>query len=458
MDERREKQLIQQAFETSLSGLKDDPWLARRVIAQARETERTPVKVKRKLSVGLIVMIALMLVTVTAVAVALTWQQYAPTVKQMEYEQGSYATWPAADRVNLVHALIEMGHLDKSEDTEKLFAEGTSEKEQQAIADRLLLDLTGQTDIQEINLNILTYALMGYEDFWTPEQRVWWQEITNMFRDENVDPNTFVLPEESCISEDEAIRIAKSAIIAAYELPSDYLDDAQPVANLYVTDERPDYRRWSVAFKQYRDGSDHWTEKQFNAIVDENGNVIGDPDIPEEHVAVRGERAVASRSEPVEDETAIYHKYASQVNFDPFWFWPYELKAAYSAEIIPVIENMESMNYEVGISTLCIYGLPRQNDLSHDEALRIAQDAVMEKFSLSISKMNMYSRRFEYFDITDSNQPIWKFVLVNPDDYRGTMYRVEIDAQTADVLKNEAFPWKQLDWRNDIIYIQEWYY
>lgn len=444
MDERREKQMIQQAFETSLSGLREDPWLAQRVLAMAQAPEKEPVKVKKKISVGMIVVIALLLVTVTAVAVALTWQQYAPTVKQLEYEQGSYATWPVEDRVRLVQALTEMGHLNKSEDTEKLFREGTSEKDQQAIADKLLLDLIGQTDIREINLDTITYAVLGYSDFWTPEQRVWWDEITYMFipEERRNDPDRLVLPDDSAVSEAEAIEIARAAIIEAFELPDNALDGFQPVADQYVTTQRPDYRRWNVTFYRYKEGTEHYVEKEYWAIVDEDGNVVGDPDLNISDVKAEAEASKAIAQMVKTDEQEVYSKYAQQVNYDPFWQWPYELKAKYSQEVWPLVKDKEAMDEAVAFSTHYLYGMPTKNVMQYEDALILAQQTLQEQFDMDKSTVSMYCQRFEAYDITDSDKPLWKFTFINPDDYYGTWYRVEIAAATGEITRAEQGHWQ----------------
>lgn len=65
MDKRSYQETIQKALDTTLSGLQDDSWLARRLIAEAKGTK----KVKKKISVGLIIVLALVLSTVTVLAV-----------------------------------------------------------------------------------------------------------------------------------------------------------------------------------------------------------------------------------------------------------------------------------------------------------------------------------------------------------------------------------------------------
>ena len=53
------------------------------------------------------------------------------------------------------------------------FDEGTPEAERHAIMrDAPRLTLTGQTMVEEISVDIITYAVKGAEDTWTPEERV----------------------------------------------------------------------------------------------------------------------------------------------------------------------------------------------------------------------------------------------------------------------------------------------
>ena len=88
--------------------------------------------------------------------------------------------------------------------------------------------------------------------------------------------DTFVNPTESDFPQEEAIRIAKEAILKAYSLPDDALKHVRIVTNLYVTKERPDYRRWFVQFQVLREGSDNYVEKYYSCIVDPDGKVVND--------------------------------------------------------------------------------------------------------------------------------------------------------------------------------------
>ena len=450
MTERREKRRVQQSFDATLTGLMEDPWLAQRVMVQVRAQSQQdePVKGRKKLSVGLVLVLAIMLVAVVAVALTLSWQQYAADIKTMEHEQGAYADWPVEDRVNLVRALVEMGYLPSNDRTEQLFSEDTPDAQRQAIADRLLMNLTGAYVVEAINLEEITYAIMGYSDFWTPEQRVWWEKITYMFtpEDERKNPERLVVPDEKTITEQEAIDIARREIIKAYALPEDALDQAQPVANLYVTTQHPDVRRWHVVFNFYMEGTDHYAEREYSAVLDSQGNVIADPDIGKRHLSEEGEDGQEAASRGMKIEAWIYRKYEEQAGFAPFWEWPYEMKAAYSTEVLPLVARKEAMMAEVGYSTTFAYGFPTEDELQYASALQIAQQTLMSQFGMSAAEAASFGLRYESYDVTEKNNRRWKFTLINPDDYYGTWYQVEILGATGEVVRAEKGHWQERDY------------
>ncbi|MDO5297869.1 MAG: hypothetical protein Q4F18_00460 [Clostridia bacterium] len=64
MDKRKNRNQIQNALNATLSGLQDDPWLAQRVIAEAKETKGA----KKKASIVLVLALILMLAAATALA------------------------------------------------------------------------------------------------------------------------------------------------------------------------------------------------------------------------------------------------------------------------------------------------------------------------------------------------------------------------------------------------------
>jgi len=444
--------MIQQAFETSLSGLKDDPWLAQRVLSEAKKEGE--VVVKKKLSVALVVTIVLVLFSAVAVAAVLLWQDYVPQVKQAEHELGDYVEWPAAQRIKLASDLLSMGYINESEATAVLVSQDATEEEKALAADQMMLELTGLDDVKEIHSTFITYAIMGHEDTWTPEQRVWWNGIVTMYGDDEA-TDTLIVPTDDVLSEEDAITIAKEAVAEAYGLNDTYMATLHPVANLYVTDERPDYKRWDIQLKLYREGSTTWAEKIYSVIVDEDGSVIADPDIGVPHIAEQAELIKQIEQEKQKEKSAIeqiYLRYREEEGMANFRSWSLEHKAAYSKEVRPMVDNALSCgdllpfqhedasleDKEIYMSTLHEYGLPGEGDISEQEALNIAYAHIETQYG---NTEEMYRYVYNYFDVTDADSRCWRFVFYpNNADYESVLFcRVEISAKSGQIMFSEQF-------------------
>ena len=97
-------------------------------------------------------------------------------------------------------------------------------------------------------------------DTFTPEERVW-QQQSDRSKPHNEADDTFINTTNGDLSEAEAVAIAKNAILKSHGLPEDALDHSRAVANLYVTNARPDYRRWFIQFQVLKEGSDTYVER-----------------------------------------------------------------------------------------------------------------------------------------------------------------------------------------------------
>ena len=447
--------LVEEAVEQKCAFLQPDPFLAQRVLNAANE--KGNVKVKRKFSVGLIVVFVLLITMATATAATLVWKQYVETYAQQEAEKGKYNEWPEQDRIALVQSLIDMGYLDNAADKVHEFASTMNDEERLAYADELVLTLIGQDDIREINIYSLTYAILGYEDFWTPEERIWWQGIQNIISPWHQN-YTMILPDDSVISEQEAMAIAKDAILRAYELPEDALEQAWPVADLYITDERPAFKRWYVRYILYRnnDYEDHFEEMVYTVVVDFEGNVIGDEDRDILSVYDRGAYDVAmdegASERGVIPTIAFMREYRKRTGVaDQFMELSYKDKAAYSAEAHELLEallleepGLYEMSLEAVDNTLWFnYGLPGEDDLTEEEALLLARNAITTQLNVPAQTVEGYKKVYSAFDITDPAHKMWKFIFINEDDWYGLRYRIQMDSHSGEIIIIESLPWKQ---------------
>lgn len=432
--------------------------------------------VKRKISFSLV--LALVIITVAAVAIAasVVWENYAAQVKQTEHEQGRYAIWPIKDKVELIRVLVDNDYIEASSITDRVFDSSTPEAEVHQFADQLLVELTQAKNANEINLDMLTYSLMGFSETWAPEQRVWWQKITNMYRGDQVENDIFIIAGPEDLPEEEAIQIAKEAILNSFEFPADYFDkQTRVVADFYVTKQRPDYRRWSVIFEKHRADDEYYIEKSYVAIVDNTGTVIADPDIGTMHVE---DMAIASKEDTDEERSEIQQAILAFIQkFSPvFRGWTIEQKAEFSKEIRPqVLAIVESgdlsplmrngvLDTTIIAETTFAYGIPGNNDLSQDEAERLARDVYQKKYGFDDGTMSEYVVIDSYFDITDDENHLWKFVFhldrriqdaISLNIDKVFVYRVYLASQTGDIVLAEEFPWQELT--QDIEYDLKWY-
>ena len=137
---------LRRVMDACLPGLENRPDFDRDVLRQVRGE----VKVKKKLSVGFVLVIVLVLAAVTALAAALLWEQQVVPMKEIEQAEGDYVNWSISQKQALIRALIDSGNIEETAETARLFDDSTGETEKQAIANQLVLTLTGQTGLSRI--------------------------------------------------------------------------------------------------------------------------------------------------------------------------------------------------------------------------------------------------------------------------------------------------------------------
>ena len=303
-------------------------------------------------------------------------------------------------------------------------------------------------------------------DTFTPEERVWQQE-SDRSKPHQEATDTFVNPTESDFPQEEAIRIAKEAILKAYSLPDDALNHVRVVTNLYVTEQRPDYRRWFIQFQVLREGSDDYVEKYYSCIVDPEGNVIGDPDINEKSVFEYAENKQSS-------VIATYNDYVmNKAGGWVFQYWSPELKADFSEKVLPevsaivesgdlsLLDNGGDIDYDLMAIATHRYGLPRETDITVEQAYQIAVDYLKEHYGLSEDIISHYDQWYYSYDTTDPDNPKWCIVfwpggssamyLMNQygHDQSSSNYRIEINPSNGTVLNDVVIrlPYsKELSW------------
>lgn len=463
---------IRYAIDAQFSGVTKNTELRSNVLRQVRGE----IVVKKKISMGFVLVLALILVAATAIAATLLWDDYAIRIKQTEQEKGYYEEWPAKDKINLVKALTEMGYIAESDETKQLFDVSTTDADAHRIADQIIMNLT-QRKVYDISLIEITQSIWGPYVTWAPERKAWWQSIENMDGEPSPDAIIMVMPEEDDLPEEEAVRIAKEANLKAFGLTEDYLDGGYKVyTELYVTPAKPEYRRWYVEIYDIIKEESAEGPSILKASMDaRTGTLIADPDkgsvLPEQW------KKEYYNKPPVPEQLshplyAIMKKLSDEAGNVELWKRTLEQKAAYSKEVNPVVKAIldsgdlspitteDHVDNSIIAASTYTYGLPGDNDIPQEQALELATKAIRETYGLDESILALYKRVYTFFDITNPEKPLWRFIL-HPDEILwedfdkefdnpqyDLRYRVEIDARDGAVVATEEFQFMPKDWRN----------
>ncbi len=296
---------------------------------------------------------------------------------------------------------------------------------------------------------------------WTPEERVW-QQGSDRTKPHNEADDTLVNPTSDDLPEMEAVAIAKEAVLRVCKLQDDALERGRVVADMYVTNARPEYRRWFIQFQVFKEGSDSYVSRVYTCIVDQNGQVISDPDINEPSLEEKAAamEAALQREKKKPDDLKKYLEYfdAQADNGGFFWYWPYDVKAAYWQEMQPWINEAPlETDTEVGMTLYYAYGIPSSDELQHDDAVRIARDLIREKYQIADAQMARYDPFCEAFDISGKlyHGNVWKFVFAEAGTHGSPYYRVVMDAKTGQAVIVEEFLWQPF--KKDLEYDLKFY-
>ena len=133
MNDRKDREIIQVALDTTLSGLQDDPWLARKVLDDAKGE----VKVKKKISVGL----ALVLILVALGALAVTFSDvFFKIAGSLQSDKGNLNQWSLEDKINLIEAMRESGIDISVEKYAALVASTTDKEEANRLSNEIIVE------------------------------------------------------------------------------------------------------------------------------------------------------------------------------------------------------------------------------------------------------------------------------------------------------------------------------
>lgn len=398
MNETMMREKIHQAVDNHCAHLRDDYWLAQRVIAMTQEQERneqperTP-KRRSKLSVALIVAIVLTLMSVTAVAAVVlsarevVEQELVPMARQNDTEA---TVEPEFSNDELSHVL------EIAQENGMTIPQG-------------LLDIVdaGYGYDEDTTIRTLASQAFGYSyKYWTIEERYWYGEIRVAIGVDDENPHR--LPGDGEISLEEALEIA-AGIAQAYG--SDLHDTEhwrRSIQYACHTDEHgvlsstPIWELWfeptSIMYDYYK------------FTLSPQGEVL-----TSERVAAPGENTRSGRD--------MVNQYERVYGLEQDW--SVETWAAFGNDL----EGKEAGSWDIWIYQHAGFRLPPAGGITQEQAEALAIQAVnMEKTEIYTALCCM-----------DGDTPIWKIETrtKKPENIRSAMYDAiwwfEIDCMTGEI-------------------------
>lgn len=191
------------------SGVKPDPYLARRVLAAAHEGRKETVRGINKL-VLLLVLAVILLSSTVALAWSLS-RAYFFEIAQMTLTSGDYENWTLAEKRYMMTIMGKYGLIPETE------AKALSRKSESEI-DAFMLDRyafdSAPEDLGNISIDRIVWVEMGPYTDWDNETWVWYSKM--MFEvglwTEHSDVDVYETPGEEAISPEEAERLAEEQL------------------------------------------------------------------------------------------------------------------------------------------------------------------------------------------------------------------------------------------------------
>ena len=316
---------IRDAIDACTHGVDEAPSLRCRVLQKARGEEEPMIK---KASMTLVIALIILALAAVAVAATVLWKDVGEKAAEMEGEYGYYEDWDTATKIKLVRDLYDMDALTGNADAERLLrGEGMTDAEKDALCDRIMLDFIGQ-DGDRVDLICLETIMSTLGDVeggtpaWSVEDKYWYNQLMEKYGIPTGE-TYYVLPEEGEISQEEAVRIARTVL----ESKSDWnLDEG--IMSPYLEEEIPGRRIWTIWYDLRINGEYNGTHcyvylKPDGTVLsyhipelyelDLTGLIPDDSTIPEEQALETGRKAIAEKLGVPESELNGIRTYYTEI-------------------------------------------------------------------------------------------------------------------------------------------------
>lgn len=364
--------------------VKDDPYLAQRVL---NTSHASPMKggivVKKKLTIGFVIMLAVLLSVTALAAVLLSPKEVVEQVAVPIAQKNEQPNYTFEELTELLLTLNENGiTLDEGSRMMQAFSTGHGYWEKDTIRE------------------ICLAAFGSDERTWSIEQRHWYGET--MVSVGAWDKNIWLIPGEDDLDIAEARLRGAQALKAAYDI--DFPIENDETWFIYETYEL----MWDAVTNEFLAENAQWTfvyvnqktGESYTVILARDGHVIDISDDRDKKFETSD--AVSSLSTPYPKEEQAIMQYGSIMHF-----WPHEVQVDVYGEP---------------------YAIPSQQE--YNSALVIAKEAIRVKFgedalkTLGAYKVGYLHTAF----VDDENQAMqlhWDFMISTDTEYLSDGYRVQ---------------------------------
>lgn len=384
MNDHKDVKKVQLALNTTFSDLKDDPWLAQKVLAKAKGE----IKVKKRLSVGFVLVIALVLAAVTALA-AMTLNAYYEKAIEKEGKSGLIQDWNTTDKVALVDWMVEAGvELDESQ-VAQLHSADLSEGEQGALAMEIINGYYPARDGILTSVDIIAKE-KGPIEYWSLEDKAWLSAMMAKYQPEEVS-SVNLLPTEGDITKEQAVEIMYAYYEKEYGLKREDFDES----------------KMAISFSEgtWDDGSGPERLKTWSMDL----WLKGDPNPMGISILPDGTIKQASGPYIRDWRDDWYETYMSND------YWTIEGMVAFQESWEPRIEDIKKTTDRIDDDLLYLltkdFKLPESGDISQDKAVELANAAILNYMSWSDNMLEYYQIRRAYL-LGDTQQPYYFFWYV----------------------------------------------
>lgn len=395
------EQELRAALARSLSD--EMPADARMAVLNSIRERKEPI-VKSKMSVALVLAIVLTLLSTVAIAYTLS-RDYFEDVAVLQFESGYYEDWGLAEKQAMVAILEEYGLISDKQ---------ANQMTDEASIDAYMIErygVEGSDRMDTIGLYSILEKELGLIETWSLEQRTWYSDMmmrTGLLK-KGGEEGIFGVPCAEDIQPDEAVAIAKAAIIEAFSLPENALDNHR--VDLSFETDSNDWERQNLYYI-----INFWGDEYYWCNVTRDGRVM-------DSTMDKYSRSPAEQFEQKRKEAESAKAYESTLPQGASEQW----------SLADKVQFLGGDN-----------GLPGVNDITEAEALSIALNRFASiGYDLQSYNVSVWYKLYDAFTepaapAPDEMNPFYVIYFSDDFDAPTKVFSIIIDADTGEILKEGA--------------------